>query len=103
MSDTPSEPTPLSRIAMMAQLDEAMVQAALARVHAGAPSSSAPQREVVAVDMHLSFMRTALAPLSATAQVVGGGKTMVFCEAQLRNDQGEVVAQALGTYRAQNR
>ena len=37
-----------------------------------------------------------------TAQVVGGGKTMVFCEAQLRNAEGDVVAQAMGTYRAQS-
>lgn len=35
------------------------------------------------------------------AKVVGGGKTMVFCEAQLRDHQGHVVAQALGTYRVQ--
>jgi hypothetical protein len=35
--------------------------------------------------------------------VVGGGKTMCFCEAQLRNAHGEVVAQALGTYRASPR
>jgi acyl-coenzyme A thioesterase PaaI-like protein len=88
----------LARMTMMAQLDEAMVQVALGRVNAGA---QAP-REVVAIDMHLSFLRTPQAPLSATAQVVGGGKTMVFCEAQLRNAEGDVVAQAMGTYRAQN-
>ena len=102
MSETTSARTPVPRIAVMAELDEAMVKAAFARVNAGAPSSQAPQREVVAVDMHLSFMRSALAPFLATAQVVGGGKTMVFCEAQLRNAEGELVAQAMGTYRAQS-
>lgn len=96
MSDTSS---PQTRIAVMAQLDEAMVQVALGRVNA----VGQPPREVVAVDLHLSFMQPAAGPLSATAQVVGGGKTMVFCEAQLRNVQGEMVAQALGTYRAQRR
>jgi acyl-coenzyme A thioesterase PaaI-like protein len=95
MSDNASQ---AARIAAMAQLDEAMVQAALGRVNAG---GHAP-REVVAVDMHLSFMQPVAGPLLATAQVVGGGKTMVFCEAQLRNAEGGVVAQAMGTYRAQN-
>jgi len=46
-------------------------------------------------------MKPAVGPLLATAQVVGGGKTMCFCEAQLRNAQGDLVAQAMGTYRAQ--
>jgi acyl-coenzyme A thioesterase PaaI-like protein len=94
MSDNASQ---AARIAAMAQLDEAMVQVALGRVHAGGQDL----REVLAVDMHLSFMQPAAGPLVATAQVVGGGKTMVFCEAQLRNAEGGVVAQAMGTYRAQ--
>lgn len=87
----------LPRSAVMALLDEAMVRVALDKVNAG---REVP-REVVAVDMNLSFMKRALGPLVATAQVVGGGKTMCFCEAQLRNAQAELVAQAMGTYRAQ--
>jgi acyl-coenzyme A thioesterase PaaI-like protein len=94
MSDNASQ---AARIAAMAQLDEAMVQVALGRVHAAGQDL----REVLAVDMHLSFMQPTAGPLVATAQVVGGGKTMVFCEAQLRNAEGGVVAQAMGTYRAQ--
>ena len=89
----------LPRNAVMALLDEAMVEVALAKVNAGRDVD----REVVAVDMHLSFMKGAQGPLVATAQVVGGGKTMCFCEAQLRNAQAELVAQAMGTYRAQVR
>lgn len=91
--------SPSARVALMAQLDEAMGQAALDRVNAGAQAA----RTVVAVDMHLSFLRPGEGPWTATAQVVGGGKTMVFCEAQLRNAQGDLLAQALGTYRAQAR
>ena len=94
MSDNASQ---AARIAAMAQLDEAMVQVALGRVTAAGQDL----REVLAVDMHLSFMQPTAGPLVATAQVVGGGKTMVFCEAQLRNAEGGVVAQAMGTYRAQ--
>ena len=66
MRDFDEAQTPLTRSAVMALLDEAMVRVAL-----------------------------------ATAQVVGGGKTICFCVAQLRNAQGELVAQAMGTYRAQ--
>jgi len=101
MSDRFESPATVPRTAVMALLDEAMVLVALDRVNGGSPTSHPTPREVVAVDMHLSFMRPAIGPMSATAQVVGGGKTMVFCEAQLRNAQGEVLAQALGTYRAQ--
>jgi len=97
MSDTLSLQTALTRSALVTLLDEAMVQVALGRVNSG---SQAP-RTVVAVDMHLSFMRAVHGDVKTTVQVVGGGKTMVFCEAQLRNAQGEVLAQALGTYRAQ--
>ena len=96
MSDKASQAV---RIAAMAQLDEAMVKVALGRVNAAGQDL----REMLAVDMHLSFMQPAAGPLVATAQVVGGGKTMVFCEAQLRSAEGGVVAQAMGTYRAQRR
>ena len=101
MSDTPSRPTPMPRHAVMALLDEAMIQAALSRVN-GTNAGQGPSRTVVAVDVHMSFMRPATGQPVASAQVVGGGKTMVFCEAQLRDAQGEVLAQALGTYRAQS-
>lgn len=99
MSHPLSSLTPAPRSTVVALLDDAMVQAALDRVNHAA---QAP-RTVVAVDMHLSFVRAAVGDLTATAQLVGGGKTMCFCEAQLRNAHGEVVAQALGTYRASPR
>lgn len=102
MNQAPEPQAILSRSAVMAMLDEAMLTAALARVHGRPGSGQRPDRAVLAVDLHMSFMRPAAGQPLATAQVVGGGKTMVFCEAQLRNAQGEVLAQALGTYRAQS-
>ncbi len=89
--------TPLPRSVVMALLDEAMAQVAGSRVNQGREQD----HTVVAVDMHMSFMRPVTPQPEATAKVIGGGKTMVFCEAQLRDHQGHVVAQALGTYRAQ--
>ncbi len=100
MSPVHEDSAVLPRSAVMALLDEAMAQAASVRVNDG-NAQQQPARVVVAVDLHMSFMRPATAQSTPTAQVVGGGKTMVFCEAQLRNQQGEVLAQALGTYRGQ--
>lgn len=101
MSPSHETPATLPRSAVMAMLDESMAQAAAARVNGG-NADHRPVRSVVAVDLHLSFMRPATGQAVPTAQVVGGGKTMVFCEAQLRNAEGDVVAQAMGTYRAQS-
>ncbi len=101
MSPTHEPSATLPRSAVMALLDEAMTQAASTRVN-GSTAETSPARLVVAVDLHMSFMRPATGQAVATAQVVGGGKTMVFCEAQLRNAEGDVVAQAMGTYRAQS-
>ena len=72
MRDFDEAQTPLTRSAVMALLDEAMVRVALDKVNAGREV----QREVLAVDMNLSFMKPAVGSLLATAQVVGGGKTM---------------------------
>ena len=83
--------TPLTTADLVQQLEQAMVQAAQPH-HAG--------RTLVTVDVHLSCMRPAHGPLVASAQVVGGGKTLRFCEAQLHDSAGAVVAQALGTLRA---
>ena len=87
----------------MALLDEAMAQVAGSRINQGHERQGHERdHAVVAVDVHMSFMRPATGQPVASAQVVGGGKTMVFCEAQLRDAQGELLAQALGTYRAQS-
>ncbi len=95
--------TPLLRSVVMALLDEAMAQVASSRINQGHERQGREREHavVVAVDVHISFMRPVTAQSEATAKVVGGGKTMVFCEAQLCDHQGHVVAQALGTYRAQ--
>lgn len=61
-----------------------------------------PGRDLSTVDLHLSFMGTACGPLTASAQVVGGGKTVSFCEAQLNDADGRPVAQAMGTFRTKS-
>lgn len=85
----------LTRSEIMDQLDACMVQAVLARW--------GTERVIVAVDLHLAFMGVASGPLQVTGQVVGGGKTVSFCQAQLQQADGAVVAQAQATYRGVQR
>jgi uncharacterized protein (TIGR00369 family) len=75
----------------MALLDSAMARAALARM--------ADAREVVPVDMHISFMRSATGTLQASAHATGGGRSVCFCEASVTDANGAVVACAMGTLR----
>ena len=79
------------RAQVMALLDSAMAQAALARFeHA---------REVLAVDLHIAFMRPAQGPLVAEGRATGGGRSVCFCEATVTDASGEVAARAMGTFR----
>lgn len=76
---------------VMALLDSAMAHAALSRIgHA---------REVVTVDMHVAFMRPSSGELLAKGRATGGGRSVCFCEATVVDATGQVVAQALGTFR----
>jgi uncharacterized protein (TIGR00369 family) len=76
---------------VMTLLDVAMANAALSRVDY--------TREVVTVDLHVGFMRAGSGRLEATARATGGGKSICFCEARIADAQGQLVAQAMGTFR----
>lgn len=76
---------------MTARLDEAMAAAVLAQ---GEPGGTA-----VAIDLHLNFMRGAAGALTASARITGGGRSLCFCEAELLDASGALVARAMGTYR----
>jgi uncharacterized protein (TIGR00369 family) len=75
----------------VALLDAALVEAALAR-H---PAAHA----VDVIDLHVGFLQPASGTLQATAQVTGGGRSVCFCEAALRDAAGQTVARAMGTLR----
>ncbi len=72
-------------------LDCAMAHAALSRVDY--------TREVVTIDMHLAFMRPSTGRIVAVGRATGGGKSVCFCEAHILNADGELTAQAMGTFR----
>ena len=70
---------------VMTLLDSAMANAALSRIDFA--------REVVTIDMHIGFMRP------ATGRATGGGRSVCFCEAEVIDASGEIVAKAMGTFR----
>lgn len=77
---------------VMGLLDSAMAHAALSRLDDDA-------RDVVAIDMHIGFMRPVSGRLVATGRATGGGKSVCFCEADIVDGSGAVVAKAMGTFR----
>jgi acyl-coenzyme A thioesterase PaaI-like protein len=86
---------PMTRSELMALLDDCMLEAVRARWGA--------DRDIEAVDLHIAFMGEPSGPLAASAQVVGGGRTVSFCHGQLLQPNGAVIAQAQATYRAVQR
>nr|WP_145550980.1 hotdog domain-containing protein [Variovorax boronicumulans] len=75
----------------IALLDAALVAAALARN----PSAQA----VDVIDLHLGFVQPHGTGLQAEGQVTGGGRSVCFCEAELRDATGQLVARAMATLR----
>ncbi len=76
---------------VMALLDSAMANAALSKVDYS--------REVVTIDMHIAFMRPAAGRLLATGRATGGGRSVCFCEAEISDADGQVMAKAMATFR----
>jgi uncharacterized protein (TIGR00369 family) len=76
---------------LMTLLDSAMANAALSRIDFA--------REVVTIDMHISFMCPATGRLQATGRATGGGRSVCFCEAEVAYATGRIVAKAMGTFR----
>ena len=57
----------------------------------------------ITIDMSISFMRASSGRLVAEAHVLRGGKSIIFCEGEVRDADGELVAKALGTYMLRRR
>jgi len=56
-------------------------------------------RVVETIDLHLGFMRRASGRLVATGRTTGGGRSVCFCEAELVDGSGAMVAKGMGTFR----
>ena len=77
---------------VMTMLDVAMAMASR--------SVSAAGVGVATVEMKTSFLRPAEHRLRALAKVLHKTATLVFCEASLYDDQGQLCAHATGTFKA---
>lgn len=87
----PTQPGTLDRQRAVALIDAALVDAALARNPAA--------HGVDLIDLHLGFVRSGGAGLHARGLVTGGGRSVCFCEAELRDAAGQLVARAMATLR----
>ena len=61
-----------------------------------------PPRSVMTIDLSTQFISTATGLLRAEGRVMKAGKSTIFCEGEARDEKGELVAKAIGTFRALN-
>jgi uncharacterized protein (TIGR00369 family) len=80
---------------VMTLLDVAMAHAARSR-HKDEPGCGPG---IVTIEMKSSFMRPGLGRLRALGTVLHASAKMVFCEARVLNEAGELCAHATGTFK----
>ena len=61
-----------------------------------------PPRSVMTIDLSSQFISTSTGLLRAEGRVMRAGKSTIFCEGEARDAAGELVAKAIGTFRAIN-
>lgn len=54
---------------------------------------------VMTVDISVSFLSGGSGKLTAEGRVLRSGRSLVFCEGEVRDESGELVAKALGTFK----
>jgi len=59
-----------------------------------------PPRSVMTVDLSTQFIGTATGLLRAEGRVMKAGQSTLFCEGEAKSESGELVAKAIGTFRA---
>ncbi|MDY0011783.1 MAG: PaaI family thioesterase [Rhodocyclaceae bacterium] len=64
-----------------------------------AMSTDAQFRLVVTLNLSTSFVRAGKGRLVVEGRVVGGGRSIVFCEGEIRDEEGAVVATAQGSFK----
>jgi uncharacterized protein (TIGR00369 family) len=61
-----------------------------------------PPRSIMTIDLSTQFIGTATGTLRAEGRVMKAGQTTIFCEGEARSETGELVAKAIGTFRARS-
>lgn len=76
---------------VMALLDVSMASAARTTVEDATGA--------VTIDMSVSFVRAGKGKLTAEGKVLRDAQSIVFCEGEIRNAEGELIAKGMGTYK----
>jgi uncharacterized protein (TIGR00369 family) len=79
---------------LMALLDTAMARAAMAR--------QGFRLSVVSMGVTANFLRPGIGRLATEARAIGGGRSTCFCEAEVLDADGQVVAKGIGTFKYQD-
>jgi len=66
---------------------------------ASAARSQHPENGVVTVSMTVNFLRSGEGLLTAAGKVRQSGRSLVFCEAEVHDEAGHLVATASGTFK----
>jgi uncharacterized protein (TIGR00369 family) len=61
-----------------------------------------PPRSIMTIDLSTQFIGTTTGILRAEGRVMKAGQTTIFCEGEARSETGELVAKAIGTFRARS-
>ena len=61
-----------------------------------------PPRSIMTIDLSTQFIGTTTGLLRAEGRVMKAGQSTIFCEGEARDEKGELVAKAIGTFRARN-
>ena len=80
---------------VMTLLDVALAMSAMS-VEPGAPG-------LVTVNLSVSFIQAGSGSLRAEGRMLRGGRSLVFCEGEVRTSAGEVVAKGVGTFKVRRR
>jgi uncharacterized protein (TIGR00369 family) len=61
-----------------------------------------PPRSIMTIDLSTQFIGTTTGVLVAEGRVMRAGQTTIFCEGEARSEAGDLVAKAIGTFRARS-
>ena len=70
---------------------------------AAARTTDAKGHGIVTVNITVNFLRSCSGLLRAEGRVLRGGRSLVFCESDVKDASGETMAMAIGTFRLKKR
>jgi len=70
---------------------------------AAARTTDAKGHGIVTVNITVNFLRSCSGLLRAEGRVLRSGRSLVFCEGDVRDASGEAMAMAIGTFRLKKR